>query len=473
MSALPLWHDGTENPGTDGAGPPATAEVVVVGAGIAGLATAAMLARTGRSVAVLEARTAGAGTTGSSTAKVSLLQGTRLSSIARKQPPELVRRYVEANRAAQEWLVELCTTHGVPLERRDAVTFAVSESGERAAREELAAARAAGLPVRWLRDVGLPFRTRGGICLEDQRQTDPVRLVHALLAEARAHGATVHEGVRVRDVSGSTPSRVQTDVGEIAADVVVLATGMPILDRGGFFARMKPVRSYALAFRGAELPTPAMYLSAEQPGRSLRDAHHDGDRFLLVGGEGHVAGRGRPEREHLDRLLAWTDRWWPGAEETHAWSAQDHSTAHGLPYAGPLLPGTAHLLVAGGFAKWGMTNGVAAAQALAAQITGDRPAGLDVYATWGRSELAGIPTIARLNASVGVELARGWLLPWTTGSEPGRAAAAGLSRMCTHLGGPLRWNDAEQSWDCPLHGSRFDADGAVLDGPATCGLRRS
>ena len=41
-----------------------------------------------------------------------------------------------------------------------------------------------------------------------------------------------------------------------------------------------------------------------------------------------------------------------------------------------------------------------------------------------------------------------------------------------HLKGIVSWNDAEKSWDCPLHGSRFSADGDVIEGPSTRGLER-
>lgn len=131
MTALSMWRDGAPGPQTDGPAPPDTVDVAVVGAGLTGLTTAVLLARAGVSVAVLEGRTVSAGTTGASTAKISLLQGTRLSTIGQRQPLEAVRRYVDANRDAQAWLVELCESRGVPLQRVPALTFAVGASGER------------------------------------------------------------------------------------------------------------------------------------------------------------------------------------------------------------------------------------------------------------------------------------------------------------------------------------------------------
>ena len=168
---------------------------------------------------------------------------------------------------------------------------------------------------------------------------------------------------------------------------------------------------------------------------------------------------------------------------------------HALPYAGPLVPGSDEILVAGGYSKWGMTNGVAAALALSGRILGGHMEWAEVFEPWSTRELRGLVDGARINAEVGVEMAAGWIRPvFSPGvgaapaegdgqvrlDHPGTPTAIArtdgverrVSAVCSHLGGIVRWNDAERSWDCPLHGSRFDPDGEVLDGPATCGLGR-
>jgi glycine/D-amino acid oxidase-like deaminating enzyme len=351
----------------------------------------------------------------------------------------------------------------VAVQHRDAVTFARDESGERAVRSELEVAERAGLAVEWADDLPLPFAVRGGLRLADQLQVDPMELLGALWREAAAHGVQVVEGNRVVRVRGTDPVRLTTESGPVEAGRVVVATNLPVLDRGGFFARMKPARSYAVAFRTEHAVVDAMYISADQPTRSLRDAPDEDGHLLLVGGNGHPTGRGGSAQERLDDLRAWTHELWPDAVETHAWSAQDYQPHHALPFAGPILPGTDEIMVAGGYSKWGMTNAPAAALALAARILdGAPPSWSEVFRTYAPSALRGLPTAARFNAEVGVEMTRGWV-----GALAGRSLHRGeLTRVCTHLGGVVRWNDAERSWDCPLHGSRFDETGPVLEGPA-------
>ncbi|MBA2956247.1 FAD-dependent oxidoreductase [Nocardioides sp. MAH-18] len=472
MALRSLWWDRsttpTPQPPTDVTG---EWDVVVVGGGLTGLTTAGLFARAGRSVLVVEARHVGAGTTGGSTAKASLLQGTHLSGVARKHSHQVLRQYAEANREGLAWLDRFCTQHGVECDARPAYTYATTAGGESSARTELDALEAAGIEgAHWVDRPPLPFETRGAVCLPDQRQVDPVALVAALAEDARAHGATIVEGARVQKVHGREPTLVVTEHGTASAGLVVVATNMPILDRGGFFARATPARSYSIAFRTETPAVDGMYLSANGPTRSLRDVvDPDGTSLLLVGGDGHRTGSATSETGHLEALRSWTHEHFPYAVETHAWSAQDYMSASALPYVGPVLPGVEHLQVAGGYSKWGLTNGVAAALAIAGRVLGDHQAWATAYDPWRAHELAGLPGAVKANAEVGVEMVGGWLRHLNPGHDEG---AGEVSTVCTHLGGIVRWNDAEESWDCPLHGSRFSPDGSVLEGPATCGLRR-
>lgn len=456
-----LWLEGRAPSSDSGTIP--NAEVVVVGAGLTGLVTAVLLARGGKRVVVLEARSPGACTTGNTTAKISLLQGTRLSTIARKQSSQLVRQYVEGNREGQAWLTGYCAERGVDVQYEDAVTYAGTAKGVPAARAEFESCAAAGLEVEWIDELDVPFDFHGGVRLAGQAQFDPMPFLDALITELIERGGRLVTGRRVHAAApddGRVRLQVRRHDGseETAdADQCVLATGIPILDRGGYFARLEPSRSYCVSFSLPTAPPRPMMLSADSPTRSLRYAKVDGSEQLIVGGASHVVGRNDSTRSSYAELVGWTTRHFPGAQVTHRWSAQDYIPVDGLPYVGPLLPGSDRLFVATGFAKWGMTNGVAAALLLSKRILGGQlgewaPA----FDSWSPHELSGLPTALKLNLEVGWHMAGGWA-----------AKPCSKAPVCTHLGGVLAWNDAEQSWDCPLHGSRFAADGRVLEGPAT------
>jgi glycine/D-amino acid oxidase-like deaminating enzyme len=472
------------------------ADVAVVGAGITGLITAVLLSRAGKNVLVLEANSVGAGATGNTTAKISLLQGTKLSKIVGKHGPRTATQYVQGNREGQEWLLRHCEAHGLAVQREDAFTYAQSPAGIPAAREELEACKAAGLSAEWIDDADVPFPYRGGVRLAAQAQFDPMPFLDSLTVELAERGGRLAQGVRVLKVSGIDDGlklHLRTAAGEefdVEAKQCVLATGIPILDRGGFFARLKPSRSYCMAYKVPGALTSAMYISTDSPTRSVRYAPTPDGDYLIVGGASHPVGREKSPASSVQELAEWTKNHYPGAMQTHYWSAQDYSPADELPYVGPILPGNDKVFVATGFDKWGMTNGTAAALALSSRILGGRMDWADAFASWSPHELLGIPKAMQANLEVGFNLAKGWITPVTrignrTPDEGGvvsgppwhleaRSVVGGVehrvSPVCPHLGGIVNWNDADESWECPLHGSRFAPDGTLLEGPATRNL---
>ena len=318
-----LWLD-RARPSSSDALPEDAVDDLVVGAGITGLTTALLLARAGRRVAVVEAREVGAVATGNTTAKISLLQGTKYSRLLRYQSQKVAGAYVEANREGMEWLLRFCEDHGVPVQRRPAVTYAADESEVASVRREHEAAASLGLDVTWRDDLDVPFPHHGATVLSDQAQFDPMEALGALVDQLRAHGGTLHLGRRVRTVSLTGPAEARLDDGSsVRAEHVVLATGTPVLDRGLYFSKLEPQRSYALAFEGVTPPT-GMYLSAGSDSRSVRDAPGAGGPLLLVGGAGHSVGRTRSELRHLERLRRWTEDHFPGAAETHQWIEKEN-----------------------------------------------------------------------------------------------------------------------------------------------------
>ncbi|ACZ31782.1 FAD dependent oxidoreductase [Xylanimonas cellulosilytica DSM 15894] len=488
-----LWLDGRPPAQTDVFEVGARYDAVVVGAGLTGMVTALLLARSGMRVAVLEARSLGAVTTGNTTAKLSLLQGTVLSTMRRAVSARVLRAYVEGNREGQGWLLRYLAEHEVPVQRRDAFTYATTAEGAERVARELAACRVAGLDVVETADTGLPYPTSAALRLADQAQFDPLDVLQALARDLRSRGGVLVDGTRVQGVRRGSPAVLATSRGEVAAERVVLATGTPVLDRGLYFAKLAPSRSYALAFQVPGTIPAGMYLSADVPGRSLRTAPVDGAELLLVGGNGHAVGRNPSTRRAVDDLVAWTGRWFPGAELTHRWSAQDYRSLVGVPFVGRLPRGGGQIFLATGYDKWGMTNAVSAALMLSAEILGG-------HLPWARTlhhrvtKPAALATGVRFNAGVAGTLVRDWLRVESGGSAPAGRPPEGqgvvhrrglrpvgvstvdgrtceVSAVCTHLGAVLGWNDAERTWDCPLHGSRFGADGTLLEGPAVRDLR--
>jgi Rieske Fe-S protein len=285
---------------------------------------------------------------------------------------------------------------------------------------------------------------------------------------------------------------VSTDAGEIRAGHVVIATHYPTLDRGLYFARLKLQRSYCIAARLASgSPPRGMSISAGSNSRSIRSF----GELLIVGGEGHPAGAAEANPQRFERLEEFAREHWDVSEVTHRWSAHDPAPYDHLPMIGPYRPGSTRLWVSTGFMKWGLASATFAARVLADGIVGRENPWAPVF-TPSRLSMRSAHEIAELAAKFSTDLVVDRIRPPQTlraqSIPPGEARvlpdarglgkkgvyrdeAGGLhavSLRCTHMGCLLRFNAAERSWDCPCHGSRFDVDGAVLEGPAVRPLRR-
>jgi glycine/D-amino acid oxidase-like deaminating enzyme/nitrite reductase/ring-hydroxylating ferredoxin subunit len=467
------------------------ADVAVVGGGITGLTTALLLKREGARVVLLEADRVGGGVTGCNTGKVTALQSTVLSTIRSSHGAEATSVYARANLTAVERVVAIAGDQGIEcdIERRAAFTYAADEAELATIEAEAEAAAEAGLPVVLTEATDLPFPVAGAVRLDDQVEFHPVRYARGLAAAVDGQGSAVFEGSRVLEIAEGAPCRIRTDGGQVTAQQVVVAAHYPMLDRGLFFARLEPQRSYCIAARVRGVPSRGMSISAGATTRSVRSY---GD-LLIVGGEGHTTGADAATATRYSRLEEFARRHWNVHEVSHRWSAQDPVSYDHLPVIGPYVPRSSRLFVASGFMKWGLTGGTFAAHLLSDQLAGRANAWSEVFAP-NRLSLRSAPKLAQVNAKVGLDFVGDRIRPAevdTPAAVPlgsGRVMRDGLGKTgayrdeagklyavslrCTHLGCLLRFNAAERSWDCPCHGSRFDVDGAVLEGPAVSPLER-
>lgn len=483
-----LWLAQSPRPATDTFQLGERFDVVVVGAGLTGLTTALLLARAGKKVAVLEARHVGAVATGNTTAKVSLLQGTRFSEILAGHSLQIAEAYLAANRAGQQWLVDYCGKRGLEIDQRDAYSYAATQPAAARVDDEVRACRAVGLGAERVATRELPFSTQGAVRLAEQFQIQPIQVLNELCRDFREQGGLVFERTRVTGLDTGDWAEVETTNGPVFTRRVILATGFPVLDRSAHFARLEPHRSYALALRTTGARPRGMYLSVDSPTRSLRTAQMGDEELLIVGGNGHVVGREESAQALMNDLQMWAQESFGPVQVVYSWSAQDYRTLDCLPTVGAEEGTNEQMLFATGFDKWGMTNCPAASLALAGRVLENEPEWARVLYRRSGDDLLGRTTRAlHHNGSVFLEMARGWggILTTPESSEP--SEGQGLTRFegfkpvgvcrvggqthkisaaCPHMGAVLRWNDAEKSWDCPLHGSRFSAAGRVLEGPA-------
>jgi glycine/D-amino acid oxidase-like deaminating enzyme/nitrite reductase/ring-hydroxylating ferredoxin subunit len=492
-----FWlDDGPPQPAFAELGEDVEADVVVIGGGIVGITTALLLQERGSDVVLLEADRLGHGVTGHTTAKVSSQHGTIYSRLRSRFGEDAARTYGRANEAALDWIARRVDRDGIDCDFRvrAAYAYAASASERSTVEREAQAAAQAGLPARLVDTVPLPFPVEGAVRFDDQAEFHVRKYLLALVEALTSAGGRIFEHSRAVEVGADGPCVVKTPGGRVTAQRAVVATHYPFLDRSLAFARVHPERSYAILCRIAGQPPEGMFLSAGSPTRSIRGVPAKGEELLLVGGEGHRTGVGGDTEERYGRLEAFAREHWDVRSVEYRWSAQDNTTVDGLPYVGALTPFSDRVLMATGFAKWGMTGGTAAAMILADELLGRENPWAPLFDPNRLTLRASAYRFVRENAEAGVRffgdrLTKPGRRP-IDDLEPGegdivrlggeKVAAyrdedgvlTAVSPTCTHLGCQLNFNRAERSWDCPCHGSRFAPDGRVLQGPAVHRLER-
>lgn len=473
-----------------------TADVAVVGAGITGLTTAVLLQRAGFDVVVVDAARIASRTTGHTTGKVTSQHTLIYDRLMRQQGENVARSYAQANQDAVKTVRELAGGHEneVGLRTASAFVYATDSEGQEELEAEFEAATSLGLPAQLGTGPELPFTVSGVLEFTDQAYIHPVRYCHHLAQAFVANRGRIYEHTRITELDESHDRVELTAVGgKVIADHAVVATLLPFTDKGGFFARTRPSRAYGVAAVLGSPPPAGMYIGTGTPVRSFRPWPEGGENGIIFVGEVHDTGEPEATAGRWGDLERWARETFDVKSFEYRWSGQDYSSSDGIPFAG-LSPLAERTWVATGFDKWGLSNGTAAARIITDGINGtENPheRTFDPRRVGGATALGQLVAdnarvarhllgdrIDRLRAAPIEELARGEGGIVDAGGETvaGYRDTSGtlhaVSPTCTHLGCTVLWNDAEDTWDCPCHGSRFDIDGAVLDGPATAPLER-
>ena len=429
-----LWEQTSEHVGFPALDRDLKTDVLIIGGGMAGVLCAWMLEQAGVSYVLAEAKNLGSGITKNTTAKITFQHGLIYAKLLRKFGTERAKQYLQANQAALEQFRALCRE--IPCGFEEKCSYVYDLDDRRKIEKELAALEKLGYSGEFTQTLPLPFSVAGAIRFPGQAQFHPLQFLAGI-----SRGLHIYEHTPVRELIGTT---AVTDGGWIRAERIIVATHFPFLNKhGGYFLKLYQHRSYVIALENAP-DIHGMYVDEAQKGMSFRNY---GELLLLGGGDHRTGKKGGAWSELRD----FARQHFPEARERYHWATQDCMSLDGVPYIGPYSAGTSRLYVATGFNKWGMSSSMAAAMVLRDCMLGKNNPWAEVFSP-SRTILR--PQLA-LN---GLEALAGFLTP--------------TGKRCPHLGCALKWNPAEHTWDCPCHGSRFDADGTLIDNPATGDLKK-
>ena len=460
-------------------------DVAIIGAGITGLTAATLLRERGRSVAIIEDKGVANGETGHTTAHITEAIDARFHAVKKRFGIAGAIVVARSLRAAIDAIEERVTKGSIDCGFRRLPGYLFTEQRGRIAplKNEAAAAKEAGVAASFAAQVPLPFPTRGAVRFENQAQFHPVAYVEALASQLRD---ALFPGVHVTSIEDGEPCVVETSAGRMTAASVFVATNAPLNDVFATGLKIAAYRSYALAAPWTGAQPDGLFWDTDDPYHYVR-WHGD---MVIVGGEDHKVGQERKTSDCFERLETWMAPRMPGLEPQNRWSGQIIEPSDGLPFIG-LQAGKSHVYLATGFAGQGMTFGTWGAMLVSDLITGAKselsesaaelfsPSRMALSKETLRENTDYPKEIVRDKLRLNVETKR--LIDVKSGqgrivSVEGRKLAVArddagtlhaLKPACTHLGCDVAWNQAEVSWDCPCHGSRFATDGKVLNGPAT------
>jgi glycine/D-amino acid oxidase-like deaminating enzyme/nitrite reductase/ring-hydroxylating ferredoxin subunit len=496
-----LWSATSKEPSIPALDRNINADVCIVGAGIAGMTTAYLLAREGKSVIIVDKNQIGAGETAYTTAHLSNVIDAGYREIEDLHGAKGARLVAQSHTAAIAQIESIVAEEKIDcdFERLDGYLFFPDEDSQNKLEEEWKAVKRAGLPVRKLNQS--PFDFKFGRCLRFPRQAQfhPLKYLAGLARAIKRLDGRLFGGTEAKEIKGGKTVKIGTKGrATVSAGAVVVATNTPINDWGKIYTKQEPYRTYVI---GALVPPgsipKALYWDAEDPFHYVRlqRVHLNGKALdlMIIGGEDHKTGQAEGIEGRFARLATWGREHFPGIKEiAFRWSGQVMESMDGLAFIGRNPKDDPNVYIVTGDSGAGITHGTIAGILLRDLIVGRDNPWATLYEP-ARKTLSAGDSFARENPKVPEEYAH-WLTPDQVSTveeiKPGMGAVIcrgsskfAVSRddkgslhlrsaVCSHLGCIVSWNSTEHTWDCPCHGSRFTPDGKLLNGPALSPLAK-
>lgn len=471
-------------------------DVLIVGGGITGITTALLLQKAGKKCILAEAQVIGFGTSGGTTAHLNTMMDTPYSQIIKNFGEDnarlVAKSAVEAIGLVKAHIEEYNIDCG--FSDQTGYLFSQDEKQSKELKEIFEGSEKAGCKVKYSNTIPVPLKFEQAVAFENQAQFHPSKYFYALARAFENAGGVLVQGCRVTTVKENHPLEMESECGKIKAQTLIYATHIPPGVNLLHF-RCAPYRSYAMALKLSDNNYPAgLAYDMYDPYHYYRTQEIDGEKYLIAGGEDHKTGHEENTAACFTKLEAFLRKYFTIESIPFRWSSQYFEPTDGLPYIGHLPGNPDNVYVATGFGGNGITYSHVAAMVLKDIIVNGTSEYQKLFDPSRVKPVAGFANFVKESADVVATLVGKWFssskIREIAELAPGEARIVNyeghsiamfkdengglhaVNPACTHINCKVAWNTAEKTWDCPCHGSRFDADGIVYTAPARKDLQK-
>lgn len=472
-------------------------DILIIGGGITGLTTAYLLRNTGYKIGIIEGSSVGYGTTGYTTAKLTVQHNILYDYLINSFSIEKAKQYLKANEEGLNLIKEIIVSNNIECDFKEqtAYVYATTEDEVKTLKTELEAYKKLSIDGFYTDGINLPNKSLGALGIKNQGQFNPLKYLYSIYnILLESNFIDIYENVRALNIEPhSNEHTVNTDCGDVHAKKLIVTSHYPFdIDFGLFFLRIYQEKSYVIVAKTNTEPFEGMYININDPVYSMRYQYTDNEAFLILGGGNHRVAIKENEEDSYKELEQFLKEHFPDAEVITKWSTQDCMTYDKIPYIGNISNNIDNIYVATGFNKWGMTSSAASALILRNKILGINDDYSEIFdpsrITPILSSKEFLPTGAVIASGFmkrikpiydelfDVKMGEGKIVNYN-GRRVGVFREENgdyfcINPVCTHMKCSVSFNGAEKTWDCQCHGSRFDVNGKILEGPAVYPLHK-
>lgn len=469
-------------------------DIAIIGGGIAGILTAYALHKAGKEVALFEGRQFLNGTTGNTTAKLSAQHQLIYDELINRYGEKHAKLYYDANMEGIHYIKQLAEELQIDCEIEEESAYVYTENPAFKKQFEAEADAYKNLNIKGSLLTELPFNNKVEYALrmDNQLQFHPAKFLHGVLNELNNQNTPIYEYSLIKDVQQNSEQTIQLKTEDgytVTCNHAVFATHFPTFDPDNFYTQIDPEISYALLYKTDEAPFEGMYINTDSPKRTFRNVKMDEENYLLVGGESHPIGDEYSELSRYKEIDQFAKQTFGVKDALYRWSSHDLMTKDRVPFIGNLHADYPNMYTATGFSKWGLANAASGAILITDSIFGRKNAYQAIFhpqrdmpdpeksEQQANDEDSHIETLNLRENVDDLIPGEATIIKENDEEQTGvykdeKNNLHYLDLSCTHLGCGVQWNNGDKTWDCPCHGSRFNAVGEVIEGPALTNLKQ-